>query len=319
MIVAVRTWASWAVVLLPVLTAPAEPVSLRPHWTVGDERRYELGATYRQTTADEQGKDAERIITQSAHLLLQVKEVDASGGATVQLTFESLHAELTQPGGGTGEVFDLKPPIEGEPAPEGEGTPLSHLLGGLADCTIVAAIQPDGSVATLTGLVPLAKALQEQQGDTTALQGMGFFSPPRLKSNLAMLWRVDPERRPRDPGAAWKTTEHLALGKGYEADATTAWTLSTLDGTTAKIAGVITILPSPSKRETDPAAPRLAIKDQQGTISIEWDTVIGAPIHITEDRSATWTATVDLGPGAATPQVAAESKAASNLEIRLVK
>jgi hypothetical protein len=304
---------------LAAATVAADPVSLRPRWTPGDERRYDLTAEYVQSSPDDQGHDAQRRVTQSARLLLHVTEVDAAGGATVRLTFESLHTERIEPGDESGETFDWTAPGDAPPAPDAEPSALLRLLRALAGCSMVAAVRPDGSVETVTGLLPLAEALKAAGGDTPALRGVGFFSPPRLKGNLAMLWSVDPERKPREPGAQWRTTEHLTLGEAYAADATTAWTLANLDESIAGITGARTLAPSPSRREADPAAPRLSIKDQQSAVAAEWDTAAGSLIHRADHLFATWAATVDLGPGAATPQVAAEARTTTRIEITLVK
>lgn len=320
-------WRAVCLVLLPGAAYAAGPVSLRPTWTIGAERRYDLATEYIQSSPDAEGQQAQRRVSQNARLLVHVDEVDAAGGATVRLSFETLHTELVMPDGDAGGVFDWPPasatppatPPGTEPAADAKPSALDRLCGALAGCTLVVAVAPDGSVTTVTGLLPLAKALQQEGGDGPALQAIGFFSPVRLKANLATLWSVDADRRAREPGSTWRATEHLALGPAYAADASTVWTLSGVEGSLARISAAVTLSTTPSTREADPAAPRLSLGEQHGTITAEWDIADGLLASRIEDIAVTWTATVDLGPGATTPSVSTESKASSKVRITLVK
>ena len=312
----------WIGTIAPCAAAPcvaADPVSLRPRWIVGEELRYDLTAEYRQSTGDAADEARERRTSQAARLLLQVQEVSDSGSATIRLTLESLRVELSGPEIPAAETFDWPTP-EAERGPEAAApTPLRSLCSALVECTLIAEVGADGSVTGITGLLPLAKVLRESGGDSPALLGIGFFSPVRLKTNLASLWQVDPDGRGREAGARWRTRDDVTMGKGFDATATTEWTLVSSEAGSARVEGLIRLSRPASRREADPAAPKLSLKAESGSIAAEWDTSRGRLLSRTSDQSSTWTATVDLGPGAAVEQVSAESTAVSRITLKLVE
>jgi hypothetical protein len=308
-------WAVAVCVLGSAAADAAEPAALGAKFRAGEVRRYDITADYRLLAGEEPSGPPRRHVNQSARVLLTVDEVEPSGAAMIRLQFERYHAERAGPGGESAEVFDWV----AEQAPEENPNALALLSGALVGCTMDIAVAPDGSVETVTGLLPLAAALKEQGGDSPAMQALGFFSPLRLKVNLATLWRADPQGRAREPGATWRTSEQLTLGEGVEAEQVTEWVLAGVEGPIALVTGAARLTTAESKREADPASPTLEIMEQAGTVTLEWDAMAAVLVSRVEERSVTWGASVDLGPGAATPSVTAESRATSRVEIRLVK
>lgn len=296
-----------------LLGSAAEPVTLSPGWAVGEQRRIDMSAEYEQSGS---GAEASaRRLAQSARLLLTVAEVDPSGGATLVLTFESLRTEASE-SGGPAEVFAWN---ASEPAMAPEGmlpSALERVSAALVGAKAVVTVDARGAVMVISGLAPVTGAIAEVGADEQAgaVRGLGFFSPARLRSNLAKLWQVDPQGKPREPGAQWRASERLEMG-GLEFGVETAWTLLTVAEGVAHLTGTVTVEPAPATREADAGDPRLEIRAQEGRVTAEWDVAEGALRSRTEERSMTWGAVLDLGPGATERVAGAESTAKSTIRI----
>lgn len=293
-----------AVLGLSVPRAPSQPVELRPRFAAGEVIPYDVEASFRVRSEGSGGEARQTSVEQAARIRLTVRAVEKDGSATLELTFDRLTASGTPAGafdgGGdaaaAGAVSWIAWSGDGPPpaAPEG-GPPLAAMYHTLAGARILLDVSAQGEVEAVRGLRPVLEAGEGATWESRS-RALGLLAPGAIKSNLSMIWRLDPGRatRPRLPGDSWAITDTLSLGESGEVEITTR---CTLDGGTS---GDPVITGATSARFVPPAGdqalprPRLEITKAAGALRAVWDRAGGRVGQREDSLDLAWKAALDL-------------------------
>lgn len=191
-----------------VAVAQKKTVNLGPKFVAGHETVYEHFSTI--TSSQEQldgNKKSQGVFgsTTSTTLIMRVRVVEVydGGGATVEMKYDHIMTE--------GDGFFTGPySFDSDNDPANDSNPrIGQALRKLLDATIVAEVDADGIVASVTGCEEAAQAIEFV--DTIQTRS-NEFKPDSLKQMLQSFWRIGDEKREREEGEKWVEQQEMELG-----------------------------------------------------------------------------------------------------------
>jgi hypothetical protein len=209
-----------AVVLALGPTAPAQAPAWRFHWQKGQVLTYRVEHV---STASEVAAGQTNGFSSKLNLTKrwQVKEVDADGVATLEMSMPALRHEMTPPNGNT-LVFDSADPEKSDSAMKAE---LSKYVG-----TVLAVLRVDG-------LGRVVEVKESKHG-------------PASKFESDLPFKLVLPAAPVHEGASWDRKYKITLeppqGTGEKYDATQSYTCKALKDGTATVAFTTAVLNLPA-------------------------------------------------------------------------
>ncbi len=283
--------------------ATAQPILLAPRFVAGQSVAYTLDAEFTRRRAQRDDAPGTRL-TQSADLTFVTVSAEPDGSAAVRATFDRLLVRVERLGpDASSTTWEWRRAAE-KPVTDGAGVPgLDEACSALVRSSIQMRIAADGSLRTIEGLERTYEALaaaREKGGgggdDPTPV--LGVFSPGAVVSFFEGFSSFGPgsgAKVPRPaPGDHWKVTKSAPLFGGYQAEATTNYSLDRVRADAADISGLVTFAIVPPRADPGPADPAPKIIEQSGRVEATWDTAARRIVRRLFERSLAWSATISL-------------------------
>ncbi len=275
-------------------------ILLAPRFITGQSAVYTLDAEFTRRRAQRDDAPGTRL-TQSADLTFVTVSAEPDGSAAVRATFERLLVRVETLGpDASSTTWEWRRAAE-KPVTDGAGVPgLDEACSALVRSSIQLRIAADGSLRTIEGLERAYEALaaSREKGGDDVTPILGVFSPGASVSFFEGFWSFGPgsgARVPRPaPGDRWKVTKSAPLFGGYQAEATTSYTLDRVRADAAEISGLVTFAIVPPRADPGPADPAPKIIEQSGRIEATWDTAARRVVRRLSERSLAWSATISL-------------------------
>jgi Family of unknown function (DUF6263) len=208
------------VVVLSGSVAIGQDVSLRYHWTTGDQLRYRTIQQSAMTMSGLPGMDNMTVTTTVTQVQqLTADEVAADGAATVRVRFESFKLESSSPAGSI--VYDSAAP----PAGSADSTvgSLAQVIGALVGESFTVVLAPNGAVRGVDGVSRLREKMQATASPATAamLQSFGsMMSDDAIRSTFNQSFGLLPDTTVKS-GDTWQRTLTMPNPLGQMTVATT--------------------------------------------------------------------------------------------------
>jgi hypothetical protein len=273
-------------------------VHLEPRWA----QRYRISSRLESQL----GERTANWLEQKAVILIVIAAVEPDGAAIIRIRIESLQA-LAQ---GWGEPLKY-PRGEEDPAPA-EHEAIKRMFDALGEAVVELRIDPRGHAALISGLdaATTAANASELEGASRLL---GIFAPGAVERIVASVLLPDPERRERRIRESWTDSHTIPVLGQNEARITTHYTLDSMRDDVAHVNGEVKVeLLEPRRRE--PTEPRLRLKDQSGSVRVQWDTGNRRLKSRVMETRVVW-----LSALAAEPEIRSELTVRSRVEIELVE
>lgn len=230
-------------------------INLRPKYTKGDQHRFAMTMSVKS----KQGTGAEatdRSSTQDIGLLLRVKEVTETGGASLELVYESLKIKVTDPLMNV-DFDSTKPAAKGDELSELTDSFLRPIVG----LTLNVTSDKDGNITGISGAEGIAGGALAGQ-----LTGADF-----IKNAFGPIFSIRKGAGEAAVGESWTNEDVIDGPVGQMRLATTNTLSSHRSGmATIDMKGGITLTPGTSTGFKTPA-----IKDSTLTGKAVWDTERG--------------------------------------------